>query len=103
MTKTSRARYTPEFNQAAVRLVDNGQSIAAVVRTLGAVDQTLFGSLNDERLHGQHFVTRSHAKDEAIAWLLWYNKVRLQSTLAYASPMQFESEWLARQANAWAQ
>ena len=52
MTKTSRARYTPEFNQAAVRLVDNGQSIAAVARTLGAVDQTLFGPLNDERSHG---------------------------------------------------
>ena len=42
MTKTSRARYTLEFKQEAVRLVDNGQSIAAVARTLGVVDQTLF-------------------------------------------------------------
>ena len=41
MTKTSRARYTLEFKQEAVRLVDNGQSIAAVARTLGVVDQTL--------------------------------------------------------------
>ena len=31
-----------EFKQEAVRLVDNGQSIAAVARTLGRVDQTLF-------------------------------------------------------------
>jgi len=30
MTKASRARYTPELKQEAVRLVDNGQSIAAV-------------------------------------------------------------------------
>ena len=52
-----------------------------------------------ERLHGQRFVTRRQAKDETIAWLLWYNKARLHSTLAYVSPMQFESEWLARQAN----
>jgi transposase len=42
MTKTSRARYTLEFKQEAVRLVENGQSIAAAARTLGVVDQTLF-------------------------------------------------------------
>ena len=42
MTKTSRARYTLEFKQQAVRLVENGQSIAAAARTLGVVDQTLF-------------------------------------------------------------
>ena len=54
--------------------------------------ETLFGSLKVERLHGQRLVTRRQAKDEAIAWLL--------STLAYVSPMQFECEWLARQANA---
>ena len=42
MAKTSRARYTLEFKQEAARLVENGQSIAAVARTLGVVDQTLF-------------------------------------------------------------
>ena len=36
--------------------------------------------------------TLRQAKDKAIAWLLWYNKARLRSTLAYVSPMQFESE-----------
>jgi transposase InsO family protein len=65
-----------------------------------ACSETLFGSLKVERLHGQRFVTRRHARDETIAWLLWYNKTRLHSTLAYVSPMQFESEWLAKQANA---
>ena len=65
-----------------------------------ACSETLFGSLKVERLHGQRFVTRRHAKDETIAWLLWYNKVRLHSTLAYVSPMQFEQTWLhARQAS----
>ncbi len=33
-----------------------------------------------ERLHGQRFVTRRQAKDETIAWLLWYNQTRLHST-----------------------
>ena len=42
MTKISRARYTLEFKQEAVRLVENSQSTAAVARTLGVVDQTLF-------------------------------------------------------------
>jgi len=37
ITKTSRERYTLEFKQEALRLVENGQSITAVARTLGVV------------------------------------------------------------------
>ena len=43
-------------------------------------------------------MTRRQAKDEVIAWLLWYNQTRLHSTLAYVSPVQFEQDWLAAQA-----
>jgi transposase InsO family protein len=63
-----------------------------------ACSETLFGSLKVERLHGQRLTTRRHAKDETLAWLLWYNQARLHSTLDYASPMQFEQYWLAAQA-----
>jgi transposase InsO family protein len=63
-----------------------------------ACSETLFGSLKVERLHGQRFATRRQAKDEVIAWLLWYNHARLHSTLAYVSPMQFEQNWHAAQA-----
>ena len=63
-----------------------------------ACSETLFGSLKVERLHGQRLVTRCQAKDEAVAWLLWHNQARLHATLACVSPMQFESEWLAKQA-----
>ena len=42
LTKTTRARYTLEFKQEAVRLVEGGQSIAAAARTLGVVEQTPF-------------------------------------------------------------
>jgi putative transposase len=63
-----------------------------------ACSETLFGSLKVERLHGQRFQTRRQAKDEAIAWLLWYNRTRLHSTLAYVSPMRFEQDWFAAQA-----
>ena len=48
-TTTVRARYTLEFKQEAVRLVQGGQSIAAVARTLGVVDQTLFNWVKAER------------------------------------------------------
>jgi transposase len=34
-------RYTFEFKQEAVRLVESGQSIAAAARSLGVVEQTL--------------------------------------------------------------
>ena len=43
--------------------------------------------------------TRMQAMDKVIDWMTFYNHRRLHSTLGYVSPMQFESEWLARQAN----
>jgi len=46
-----------------------------------------------ERLHGQRFQTIRQAKDEVIAWLLWYNRTRMHSTLGYVSPMEFEQDW----------
>jgi transposase len=49
MTKTTRSRYTLEFKQEAVRLVEAGQSIAAAARTLGVVDQTLFNWVKAQR------------------------------------------------------
>ena len=60
-----------------------------------APTETLFGSLKVERLHGQRFVTIRQAKDEAVAWLLWYNKQRMHSTLNYVSPVEFEEDWNA--------
>lgn len=60
-----------------------------------ACSETLFGSLKVERLHGQRLKTKRHAKDEIVAWLLWYNNARLHSTLGYVSPMQFEKSRLA--------
>jgi putative transposase len=58
-----------------------------------ACAETLFASLKVERLHGQRFETIRAAKDETIAWLLWYNRTRMHSTLGYVSPIEFEQEW----------
>ncbi len=49
MTRTTRARYTLELKQEAVRLVEGGQSIAAAARTLGVVDQTIFNWVKAHR------------------------------------------------------
>ena len=59
-----------------------------------ACAETLFGSLKVERLHGQCFETIRAAKDETIAWLLWYNQTRMHSTLNYVSPVEFERDWV---------
>jgi transposase InsO family protein len=65
-----------------------------------ACSETLFASLKVERLHGKQFQTIRQAKDETIAWLLWYNRTRMHSTLGYISPMQFEQRWEAAANNA---
>ena len=49
MTDAKRARYTLEYKQEAVRLVESGQSIAAAARSLGMVDQTLFNWVKASR------------------------------------------------------
>jgi transposase len=41
MTRGTRGRYTLEFKQEAVRLVESGQTMAAAARSLGVVEQTL--------------------------------------------------------------
>jgi transposase len=41
MLKATRGRYTLEFKQEAVRLVESGQTMAAAARSLGVVEQTL--------------------------------------------------------------
>ena len=49
MTKATRARYTLEFKQEGVRLVESGQSIAAAARSVGMVEQTLFNWVKASR------------------------------------------------------
>jgi putative transposase len=62
-----------------------------------ACREKLFGSLKVEPLRGQRFKTRRQAMDEVVAWMLWYNRTRLRSTLGYVRPIQFEENWRADQ------
>jgi transposase len=47
--KAARARYTLEFKQEAVRLVESSQSIAAAARDIGMAEQTLFNGIKAQR------------------------------------------------------
>jgi transposase len=49
MEKAKRAKYTLEFKQEAVRLVESGQTLAAAARSLGLVEQTLHNWVKAER------------------------------------------------------
>ena len=49
MPKSKRVRYTLEFKQEAARLVESGQSQAAVSRSLGVVEQTLGNWVREHR------------------------------------------------------
>jgi transposase len=63
MRKGTRGRFTLEFKQEAVRLVESGQTMAAAARSLGVVEQTLGNWIRLERAGklkgavGQHQVT----------------------------------------------
>jgi hypothetical protein len=102
------ARHLPPHGQVFVRGVEyasddfsqvlQGHGITPSMSRKGncwdnACSETLFGSLKVERLHDQRFEIIREAKDKTIAWLLWYNKTRMHSTLKYVSPMQFEQDW----------
>ncbi len=49
MIKATRARYTLEFKEEAIRLVESGQTIASAARTLGLVEQTVFNWVKAHR------------------------------------------------------
>ena len=63
MRNGKRGRYTLEFKQEAVRLVESGQTLAAAARSLGVVEQTLSNWIKLHRAGrlkgavGQHKVT----------------------------------------------
>jgi putative transposase len=56
-----------------------------------AVSESVFHTLKVELVHGEDFQTRREAKEKIIEYIeLYYNSIRLHSTLGYLSPMEFE-------------
>lgn len=57
-----------------------------------AVAESFFGSLKTERIHHQSYRTREEARRDIFEYIeVFYNRIRLHSTLGYLSPAQFEA------------
>lgn len=58
-----------------------------------AVGESVFHTLKVELIHEEDFHTRREAKEKIIEYIeLYYNSVRLHSTLGQMSPMEFEQQ-----------
>ncbi len=104
--KIPKQEYTPEFRELAVKRVKEGQSIGAVAKDLGLIDQTLrncavrmrpeswFGSFKNERVYGERFATRDEMRSEVFKYIeVFYNRKRRHSTLGYKSSRQHLNDW----------
>jgi transposase len=65
MRNGKRGRYTLEFKQEAVRLVESGQTLAAAARSLGVVEQTLGNWIKLHRAGALQDLARK------IQWHVW--------------------------------
>lgn len=53
--------------------------------------ESFFGSLKQERVHWNSYVTRYEAQQDILNYItMWYNNARLHSYLGYYSPNDFE-------------
>ena len=58
-----------------------------------AVAESFFSTLKTERVHHRLYRNRADAKRDIFEYVeVFYNRVRLHSTLGYLSPVQFESQ-----------
>jgi transposase len=86
VTKTVRSRYTLEFKQEAVRLVQSGTNLAGVARSLGVVEQTVFNWVKAQR-EGRLGLVGADSKpvstQEMEVNLLCFSSIASAATLPY--------------------
>lgn len=64
-----------------------------------AVMESFFGTLKTERVHHRNYKIRDEARRDIFEYVeVFYNRVRLHSTLGYLSPIQFAENTMAKAA-----
>jgi len=59
-----------------------------------AVAESFFHTLKTELVYFETYQTRKEAKNSIFEYIeMYYNRIRLHSTLGYCSPVQFEQRW----------
>ena len=58
-----------------------------------AVAEAFWSSLKRELVHRYRFATRADARRAIFAWINWYNRTRLHSTLGYQPPIEWEQRY----------
>ncbi|GEO43267.1 hypothetical protein SAE02_74150 [Skermanella aerolata] len=83
MTKSTRARYTLEFKEEAVRLVTGGERVATVARNLGLSEQTLHNWIKAAGNGGlKSSATPAVSAEQTLSWM--------------SVPEDFINTWAAR-------
>jgi transposase InsO family protein len=60
-----------------------------------AVSESFFATFKVELVYQRHYRTRAEAEADIFEYIeVFYNRVRLHSTVGYVSPAEFEQKWL---------
>ena len=86
---TIRARSTPPVHSSGV------QSVSRPGTPLdNAVAESFFKTLKRELVKERSYGTRDEAKQDIFKYIeLYYNRVRMHSTLGYMSPVEYERQY----------
>ena len=60
-----------------------------------AVVESFFHTLKTELVYFETYYTREEVRNNIFEYIeIYYNKIRLHSTLKYCSPVKFEQRWI---------
>jgi putative transposase len=75
------------------------QSMGAVGDSYdNAMAESFWGSLKRELVDDADYTTKEQARTAVFEWLVWYNRVRLHTSIGFCPPEEYEQELLRESA-----